>query len=581
MESAHHHQGGWFTPSLLAVLFLAALTPFASDHLLFHPDERHYVDGGLQMVQSGDWLTPRDAEGNPRLHKPVVSYWFSAVGITLFGQNPFATRIFFVLSGAGLVVMTYLSGRLIGDSHRTGVMAALIAMCHPAVLISSMRSMPDIVLGFFLSVSLYGFLRILKTRQIDLVSLACAYGAGALAILTKGAPAVLFVGLGTFYLVWRDPRLVALHGRQLLLAVLSCLFLSSSWFLAMWLLHGSLFSDQFFQDQGGQERMASDLGQIIIQGIGYLSLTAVSFTWILLPSMRSIWNRLYDLFPRKGDPVLQFVMAWTLSYLAAAACINHVSLRYLVPVIPGLALLLSRLIQTVECPLLRVGFRRFSWVTCLTLPVLAMLVWASLLRHEPWRAALLLTLIALTGAWIWRQMRLPGLLRSMSVTAVVVLSTLFVSGQTLQGLLGRSFGENMAAVLHQTDGASELIIVGPLAHATRVRLFSDPSVTIRHHQPKDKLPSREDALIAVLETGTQSAVQDLAPIAKVECGFHRMSLSEIWEAIGSAKLVPFLVQKQRSYVVVSSLAYHQEQAGLEDHTDVTSASAQWTSTQVR
>ena len=45
-------------PEVLCVVMLLGLLPLICQYVLFHPDEQHYVDAGVKMIESGDYLTP-------------------------------------------------------------------------------------------------------------------------------------------------------------------------------------------------------------------------------------------------------------------------------------------------------------------------------------------------------------------------------------------------------------------------------------------------------------------------------------------------------------------------------------------
>ena len=61
-------------PEILCVVMLAGLLPLTYQFVLFHPDEQHYVDAGIKMLESGDYLTPLTPEGELRLRKPIIPY---------------------------------------------------------------------------------------------------------------------------------------------------------------------------------------------------------------------------------------------------------------------------------------------------------------------------------------------------------------------------------------------------------------------------------------------------------------------------------------------------------------------------
>ena len=58
----------------LILMFAVAALPFAATYALYYPDERHYTDGALMMLQDHDWLVPKTAADAPRLQKPPLAY---------------------------------------------------------------------------------------------------------------------------------------------------------------------------------------------------------------------------------------------------------------------------------------------------------------------------------------------------------------------------------------------------------------------------------------------------------------------------------------------------------------------------
>ncbi len=117
-----------FLPLLLPLLvFLAGTLPVLL-HLgtagLFETSEARYASVARHMVDSGDWLTPRQ-NGLKHLTKPPVTYWLSAMGQQLFGSNEFGAR-FFLGPAAGLTAVgTFLIGQMF-FGRLAGLTAALV-----------------------------------------------------------------------------------------------------------------------------------------------------------------------------------------------------------------------------------------------------------------------------------------------------------------------------------------------------------------------------------------------------------------------------------------------------------------------
>ena len=53
----------------LLICFVLVWVPHTYRYVKHHPDERHYTDAAVAMVQSGDYLTPRTADGGLRLNR--------------------------------------------------------------------------------------------------------------------------------------------------------------------------------------------------------------------------------------------------------------------------------------------------------------------------------------------------------------------------------------------------------------------------------------------------------------------------------------------------------------------------------
>ena len=59
---------------------------------LNEPDEARYAEVPREMVETGDYLSPR-LNGLLFLDKPPLMYWVTAGSFRLFGVNEFAARV--------------------------------------------------------------------------------------------------------------------------------------------------------------------------------------------------------------------------------------------------------------------------------------------------------------------------------------------------------------------------------------------------------------------------------------------------------------------------------------------------------
>ena len=86
--------GLWIGIWLLALAWVRPLSD---------PDEGRYAVAALQMLRSGDWVTP-SLNGLPFFHKPPLYYWLAALGFQAAGVHEWVARLPSLL-GAWLAAM--------------------------------------------------------------------------------------------------------------------------------------------------------------------------------------------------------------------------------------------------------------------------------------------------------------------------------------------------------------------------------------------------------------------------------------------------------------------------------------------
>jgi Gpi18-like mannosyltransferase len=119
------------------LLIAAAITRFWH---LSHPaeivfDEVHFVAQGRHYLHGESFLDP-----HPPLAKLVI-----ALGILIFGDNPFGWRVGNATIGTAMVGITYLLGRRLTGSRLVGALAGAILLCDGMYLVDSHYAVIDIV----------------------------------------------------------------------------------------------------------------------------------------------------------------------------------------------------------------------------------------------------------------------------------------------------------------------------------------------------------------------------------------------------------------------------------------------------
>lgn len=269
-----------------------------------------------------------------------------------------------------MIWLTYRFAWYLFGDRQTGLLAGLIVSCQPAMLISSPRSIPDILLTFFLVVSAYGFVRLLRESTADWWSIAFAYVGTGLAVETKGFPAVMFACYVFAVLLLFRHAIVLRHWKRHLIGLLFGSGVGLAWFALMYGWHGDVLLTQFLGDQVVERvnrnswDIASDLPQVIlVVALGFLpwwgSMREAFHQWRV--SRRGTWI----------PPSPSFVMlgGWSLLFLLLASCVDRVNVRYQTPIVPLLSVLAAGLLAGLEAERLRFWFVRLGRIASVTLAI--------------------------------------------------------------------------------------------------------------------------------------------------------------------------------------------------------------------
>ncbi len=332
MPTIKIHKKSWI---FIPVMFLLFSAPGAVDYVFHFPDEKYYTDAVLQMMDKNDYFTPYEADGTPRFKKPIFTYWVLTASYKIAGVSKISSRIFFWLAGAILVCIVFFMVKSLTKNRKVALVAGFVTAANPLVLMSSSRSIPDILLVLFLTISAWGFLEILNRENPGSRFYWMAWLGAAFAFETKGLPAAAFTGLNLFYILfnpWKRKKLRELiHPGALLTAFL----IAISWFAIMYFRHGTVYLESFYSDQVG-ERVSSTINQVVtntLLGIG--NLIAFTIPWIFIAFARfKTTTQIVFNSDQKMKAFLGFIASWVVLIIIMSGAVFKFYDRYLLPVIP-------------------------------------------------------------------------------------------------------------------------------------------------------------------------------------------------------------------------------------------------------
>ncbi|MGH8637542.1 MAG: ArnT family glycosyltransferase [Burkholderiales bacterium] len=211
------------------VLLALAIAPYFLDldgSSIWDANEAFYVETPREMMERGDYVSPQ-FNYEPRLNKPVLSYWIVAGFYHVLGISPGVQRIPIAIGAVVMIATAFFlawaaagepgsaqsetaaaasaprrsdsvrEGRATGDEHRwaAAVWAALGLAITPRLLMFARRIFIDIYISMFMGVTLLFFALAERYPARRRVFLPLMYVAVGLGVLTKGPIAIAVPGL--------------------------------------------------------------------------------------------------------------------------------------------------------------------------------------------------------------------------------------------------------------------------------------------------------------------------------------------------------------------------------------------------
>lgn len=304
---------------------------------LIDPDEGRYSEIPREMLESGDFVTPR-LNYVKYFEKPVLHYWLTAGSFFLLGQNAFAARLVPALCGLGGCLLTFLLARRMTGSERAGSLSALVLAGSLLWFGVSRLNIIDMTLSFFFTASLFGYgMWLLEgERSRGRLWLLVFYAGMALATLSKGLVGVVLPGgVAVLHLLfsrrWRElPKIFPLSGMALYFA------LTVPWFWAVCRANPDFF-DFFFVREHFLRYLTKvhDRYEPFWFFVPVLLAGLVPWTGMLLEALhaaRGKWNVL-----SRGDGL--FLGLWFAVPFLFFSLSDSKLIPYVVPCVPPLAIL--------------------------------------------------------------------------------------------------------------------------------------------------------------------------------------------------------------------------------------------------
>lgn len=477
----------------IPILFLIYSAPSALDYVFHYPDEKYYTDAVLQMMDNKDYFTPYSAGGSYRFLKPIVTYWLLIFSYKLFGVSVFSSRLFFWLAGAGLVSITFFMAKSITNNRKTAFVAGFITAANPLVLMGSARSIPDILLVLFLTVSAWGFLELMRRENPEKKFFWMAYLGAAIAFETKGLPAAAFTGISFLYLLLNPWQRKTIKQITEPFSLITAIIIAFGWFVIMYYQHGTEYLSSFFADQVGDRISTKSLTAVKNLFLGFASLLVFSVPWTVLAfSKPKSLKKHFSASGNKTKATMGFIAVWVIMAILMSAAVFKFYERYMLPVIPLFSIALAVILEQTPSRFTRFFMHLFAGAVLLVLFISTL--YALFILPDK-----ILITGTVTGIVIFILLKLIRFKKIADeiILANFILLLYFSVHILLYPLLmpnpGRQLVDNIRA--EQTTGSETIYVYGNIRTASNIRIHSHHKMNVVSMDTIYTLPDVEHHLV--------------------------------------------------------------------------------------
>ena len=249
-------------PLPLILLLVAAVLPYfigLDDSSIWDANEAFYVETPREMMERGDYVFPT-FNYEPRVNKPVLSYWIVAGLYKVFGVSVGVQRLGIAIGGMLIVSAALVLGWIVTGT-RTGAFIAGIGMAaDPRLVMFARRIFIDIWISAFMALTVLFFAlseRFPERRRLFLLLMYVCVGLG---VLTKGPIAAALPGLvfAVYLIAHRELR----RARDMMMpiGIVVVLAIVVPWYFALYLRDGWTHIASFFIGEN-LGRYTSGIGQ--------------------------------------------------------------------------------------------------------------------------------------------------------------------------------------------------------------------------------------------------------------------------------------------------------------------------------
>ena len=303
-------------------------------------DETRYLAVAWEMRQTGEFVVPH-LNGELYSQKPPLLFWLVNAGWLVTGVHAWTARAMtLVCSMLSLLLLARLVRRVSGSDAAAHASAALLlGMLYFATFANAI--MFDVLLTTCALLALHGIVDLVEDRRRGIVLTGLGIGLG---ILAKGPVMLLDIGFAALLAPWWTrgiPRGNAFYFGTVFAADALGAAIALAWAIPAALHGGPEYARAIFLSQTFDRIQGVKTGTHAQPAWWYLVwLPVMLLPWPLV--LRARFDALRGLLAERGA---RLAIAWVLPTLIVFSMIGGKQAHYLLPLLPGIALLLALAIE--------------------------------------------------------------------------------------------------------------------------------------------------------------------------------------------------------------------------------------------
>lgn len=328
----------WRARLFLVLFFLACVLPGFFTLPVIDRDEARFAQATRQMVESGDFITPR-LGAEPRFKKPIGIYWLQSTAVELTGLGAhapiWAYRIPSLLAACLAILLTHAIGVRLFGARAAFWAGALLAACvvlggEARLAKTDATLLACAVAGQLALARLY----VARGEKVSLGWPLLFWGAMGAAILVKGPIAPMLaaftaIGVSLWDRDWRWLRVLRpVLGVPLMLVIVLPWLIAIAMHSGTDFFHEAIGKDLLGKVATGQESHGAPPGAHL-----------AAFLVIFWPGAALAVSALPWVWTNRRTPAVRFCLAWIVPFWIVFEITATKLPHYTLPTYPAIALL--------------------------------------------------------------------------------------------------------------------------------------------------------------------------------------------------------------------------------------------------